>query len=218
MRSETCIEFAPLAGLPGWQFAETVEVVVEPGDPLESVWLARLEGEHPVFGFRRRFELPCYVSRDVERGGLRVRFRFPAAGMYELQRLVAGVRERYLVLIDEWRRIFPLPWEVAELVAPVLESLRTKDGALPKSTKEKSVLTLRISSAIACEYAGRMPDEIPTRCHEPGRYEFTAAELRAIRDDAAWYADADSVDVAPGLRRAYRALAAKAVAALTDRG
>lgn len=89
---------------------------------MDAVTVAAIEGEHPVFGLRRRFLMPAGLEPRGE--GVCVRFRYPEPGLYELRRLEKGVVTRRAILLDEWRRVFEMPWDVIELVAPVLESLR----------------------------------------------------------------------------------------------
>lgn len=126
-------EFAPLVALPGWRFAELIEVEVARGLPIDSVSIARIEGEHPVFGFRRQYLLPRLVQRSDD-GVIRLRYGYPAAGLYELRRMDRGIAARRAILIDEWRQIFEIPWDVLELLAPVLEQARGCSPVVAETT------------------------------------------------------------------------------------
>lgn len=126
-------EFEPLSSLPGWRFVSSIEVDLRRGEAIDAVTFAAIEGEHPVFGLRRRFLMPAGLEPRGD--GVCVRYRYPEPGLYELRRLERGVVTRRAILLDEWRRVFEMPWDVVELVAPVLEQLRPAPPALPKRTK-----------------------------------------------------------------------------------
>lgn len=125
-----CVDFGPVSFVPGWRFGESIEVDLAKGAPIDGVSLAAVEGEHPVFGFRRRFLMPSAIRpRPNGEPGRVVQFRYPVAGIYELTRRGVSGPERRTVLIDEWRRVFELPWDVVELVAPLIEALRANAGS-----------------------------------------------------------------------------------------
>lgn len=82
-----------------------------------------------------------------------------------------------------------------------------------------TIIRIRISAAIAQEYAARCPDHLPLAKLVEGRVDLTIDEARAVLDDAEFNSDTTAFDVGPygmplGVFTAYRALARQVRAAL----
>ena len=121
--------------LDAWYFGKSIEVVARKDIGLASITVAEIVGEHPVFGFRRRYVLPESVMRD-ERQRLRVTFRYPQSGFYELAVKVPGAEhQRWIVMIDACRKVIPIPWDIAEMIAPILEGAREEVAAVVAAKK-----------------------------------------------------------------------------------
>lgn len=158
------LEFEPLSTLPGWRFGVAIEVELKRGESMDAVTIAAIEGEHPVFGLRRRFLMPAGLEPREQ--GVCVRYRYPDPGLYELRRLERGVVTRRAILLDEWRRVFEMPWDVVELVAPLLESLRPEPALkVGKRRRKKSTgdAAEKENPSAPCGVEGSVSTAAPSR-------------------------------------------------------